>query len=198
MKDLISSNEPKRIALTGGPGGGKTTFSDFLKRELRNEVVVVPEAATMVYKSGFPRLVNPEVKKINQQVIYEVQKNLEKVQEVVHPDMNCIFDRGTIDGAAYWPDGPDAFFANFNSSFESEAKRYDSVIFFETAAAGALSISSDNPVRSESLEEAIDIDKKLQSVWSKHPNYYFISHEMSFFEKLRKGLICIRKLLKQP
>src|SRR5688572_33265034 len=44
-----------RIALTGGPGGGKTTAADLFRRELGEAVVVVPESATILFAGGFPR-----------------------------------------------------------------------------------------------------------------------------------------------
>lgn len=44
-----------RIVLTGGPGGGKTTAADLYRREIGDQVVVVPEAATLLYTGGFPR-----------------------------------------------------------------------------------------------------------------------------------------------
>ena len=43
--------------------------------------------------------------------------------------------------------------------------------------------------------EAVEIDRRLQEIWRQHKNYHFISHEPSFFEKLRKGLMCIREIL---
>ncbi len=45
----------QRIVLTGGPGGGKTTAADLLRRELGSRVVIVPEAATILFAGGFPR-----------------------------------------------------------------------------------------------------------------------------------------------
>ena len=44
-----------RIVLTGGPGGGKTTAADLFRREIGNRVVIVPEAATLLFQGGFPR-----------------------------------------------------------------------------------------------------------------------------------------------
>lgn len=41
-----------RVVLTGGPGGGKTTAADLDRREIGDEVVVVPEAATLLYFGG--------------------------------------------------------------------------------------------------------------------------------------------------
>ncbi len=44
-----------RIVLTGGPGGGKTTAADLFRREIGDRVVIVPEAATILFQGGFPR-----------------------------------------------------------------------------------------------------------------------------------------------
>ena len=45
-----------RIVLTGGPGGGKTTAADLYRREIGEKVVVVPEAAMILFSGGFPRM----------------------------------------------------------------------------------------------------------------------------------------------
>lgn len=44
-----------RIVLTGGPGAGKTTAADLYRRQIGEDVVVVPEAATLLHLGGFPR-----------------------------------------------------------------------------------------------------------------------------------------------
>ena len=44
-----------RIVLTGGPGGGKTTAADLVRREIGERVVLFPEAATMIFMGGVPR-----------------------------------------------------------------------------------------------------------------------------------------------
>lgn len=42
----------KRIVLTGGPGGGKTTALDLIRREFAGKIASVPEAATMIFSGG--------------------------------------------------------------------------------------------------------------------------------------------------
>ncbi len=44
-----------RVVVTGGPGVGKTTAADLFRRELGDRVVIVPEAATLLFAGGFPR-----------------------------------------------------------------------------------------------------------------------------------------------
>ncbi len=83
-----------------------------------------------------------------------------------------------------------------NSSFEQELDRYDAVIFFETAAASGDSITSNNPQRTETAKQAIELDQKLQAIWSRHPNYHFIPSGNSFVEKVQKGLSTIESLVK--
>ncbi|MFN9067768.1 MAG: hypothetical protein ACK5V3_11110, partial [Bdellovibrionales bacterium] len=62
------------------------------------------------------------------------------------------------------------------------------VLFFETAAVGGISIEGGNPARVESLEEALELDRKLKALWSKHPNFVFVPHEKSFIKKVNSGL----------
>ena len=112
-----------RIVLTGGPGGGKTTAADLFRREIGERVVIVPEAATLLFSGGFPRTVDTRARMAAQQAIYHVQTQLENVQSALYPDRVLLCDRGTIDGAAYWPDEPAGFFASVGSSELAELER---------------------------------------------------------------------------
>ena len=74
------------------------------------------------------------------------------------------------------------------TTLERELRRYDAVIFFESAAVGDISIEGGNPARTESNEQARLLDMTLRDVWSKHPNFHFIPHSTSVFAKLQDGL----------
>jgi predicted ATPase len=177
-----------RIVLTGGPGGGKTTAADLFRREIGDRVVIVPEAATMIFGGGFPRSREAHAAQATQRAIYHVQRNLEDVQSALYPNRILLCDRGSVDGAAYWPDEPHHFFDAVGSSLERELARYDAVIFFETAAAGNLSFEGGNPVRNESSEEALKLDRRLRALWSQHQRFVFVPHNPSFFKKISFGL----------
>src|SRR5687768_14078478 len=123
-----------RLVLTGGPGGGKTTAADLFRRELGEAVVIVPESATILFAGGFPRSDQVDAGRAVQTAIFHVQRNLEDVQSARYPDRVLLCDRGTIDGAAYWPNGDRDFFQAMGTSFDAELARYDAVVFFETAA----------------------------------------------------------------
>lgn len=178
----------KKVVVSGGPGGGKTTAAGLFLREMNGKVAIVPEAATLLYTGGFPRSSNINAKIAGQIAIYNVQTQLEVAIRALHPHQLLICDRGTIDGAAYWPGPTEEFFKAMNTTYEQELAKYDSVLFFETAAAGGNSIKSENRVRSESQEEAIALDKKLQNLWMKHPKYVFIPNTDSFITKVNLGL----------
>ncbi len=184
-----------RIVLTGGPGGGKTTAADLYRREIGDDVVIVPEAATLLYMGGFPRAGVKEVREATQKAIYHVQKNLEDAQSAFYQNRVLLCDRGTIDGAVYWPQDPSGFFEHLGTNLNDELARYDAVVFFETAAVGGISIEGGNPMRTESLDEALDLDQKLKNLWSQHPNFVFIPHNVSFIKKINAGLVELQKIL---
>ena len=190
-------NDCYRIVLTGGPGGGKTTAADLFRREIGDRVVMVPEAATILFQGGFPRSTAPHASRVAQTAIFHVQRNLEDVQAALYPGRILLCDRGTIDGAAYWPDGDGDYFATVGTTFERELLRYDAVIFFETAAVGGSSIESGNPIRNESLDEAVELDRKLRKLWSVHPHFTLVPHNPSFFKKISFGLAALESLVAQ-
>jgi predicted ATPase len=190
------SNHRCRIVVTGGPGGGKTTAADMFRREIGERIVIVPEAATMIFSGGFPRYdAPPTAISAVQRAIYHVQRNLEDVQAAKYHDRILLCDRGTIDGAAYWPGEPEEFYEAMGTTLDEEMSRYDGVIFFESAAVGGMGIEGGNPARRESLEEAVALDRSLHAIWSQHPRFKVVHHHESFLKKISFGLAIMEEMV---
>lgn len=183
--------------MTGGPGGGKTTAADMFRREIGERIVIVPEAATMIFSGGFPRYrdLPPAVLAV-QRAIFHVQRNLEDVQAAKYHDRILLCDRGTVDGAAYWPENArQDFYSAMGTSLENELARYDGVIFFESAAVGGLGIEGGNPARQESITEAAELDHRLHAIWSQHSCFKVVHHQTSFLKKISFGLAIMEEMV---
>jgi predicted ATPase len=193
----MNSHAPRRcrLVLTGGPGGGKTTAADLFRRELGERVVIVPESATILFAGGFPRSELVEARRAAQTAVFHVQRNLEEVQSSLFPDRILLCDRGTIDGAAYWPKGGLDYFEAMGTTFEAELGRYDAVVFFETAAIAGASIEGGNPVRNETANEAIELDRRLRELWAHHPRFLLVPHTSSFLHKITTGLALLESIV---
>ncbi len=188
-------NIKKRIVLTGGPGGGKTTALDLFRRELKGKIASVPEAATMIFSGGIDRTRDNKAICAQQIAIFNLQRHLEDIQRKMYPDCLILCDRGCLDGLAYWPGSEEEFFKTMNTSLNDELNRYDAVIFFETAAKSGQEIKSNNPIRNESEEKAIILDERLQQIWSQHPNFYLVGSSESFIKKIMFGIMTIEDVI---
>ncbi len=158
-----------------------------MRREVGERVVIVPETASMLFLGGFPRRPEPDARRAAQTAIFHVQRGLEDVYAAAYPTRVLLCDRGTIDGAAYWPNSPDEFFAAAGTTLQAELARYDHVIFFETAAVGGISIEG-HPARTETVEECVALDAALRALWSQHPRFTLIRHQSSFLRKIVAAL----------
>ena len=146
-----------KIVLTGGPSAGKTTIAETLLRAYFDRLVLVPEAATLLYRGGFPREESTPAIICQQRAIYHVQRELEEIKSLNADTKTLICDRGTLDGLAYWPISEDDFFANIQSSMQTELQRYDWVIHLETAGEHSYQAST---IRKESFALAQKINTK--------------------------------------
>jgi hypothetical protein len=106
-----------------------------------------------------------------------------------------VFDRGVIDGAAYWPEGSDDFFARVGGDVGAARERYDAVLFLESAAQGGLAIDEGNVARTERQSEAARLDSLLYELWSPHPGFCFVGHTPSFETKVENALAALRALI---
>lgn len=172
----------KRIALTGGPNGGKTTALSVLKETFGNKIELVPEAATMIFSGGFPRKDGSrEHVETAQRLIYFSSLHLEDLAMATSKADLIVCDRGTVDGAVYWPGGIEDFFASMGTTLDAELARYDAVIHLSPPLKAEFYQST--RVRTETLEVASQIDRKILKIWEKHPNRLVIPSMNHFFQK---------------
>ena len=162
----------QRIVLTGGPGAGKTVVSHRLAAAHPDRFALVPEAATQVYdalQTRWDRL-DLEGRRDVQRKIYQLQVDQEDRTAAANPAKILLLDRGTIDGAAYWPEGPEDYWRDVQSTPARELARYDAVIWLETSAAlGLYDGDESNFCRFEDAASAIASGKLLLHLWSAHP-----------------------------
>lgn len=179
---LINS---KRLVLTGGPCAGKTSISAVLAHAFDGKVALVPEAASLVFRGGFPRWREKACQEATQKAIFHVQQNMENSFGNHFPQKLLILDRGTVDGAAYWPKGTDDFFASMNSTLDQELSRYCRVIYLESADKSEYEVNKQrNPIRIEDWEEAKRLDEETYKLWSRHPKLDLIPNQKSFSDKI--------------
>jgi hypothetical protein len=190
----------KLVVLTGGPGAGKTAVLEVVRRDFvpsnptnthRPNIIVLPEAAGIVFSGGFPRLSSDSGKRAAQRRIFHAQSELERVTfDDYRPDM-ALCDRGTLDGLAYWPGPPDQFFREVGTSREAELGRYAAVIHLRTPGLSN-GYSHSNPLRIESAFEAAAIDERIALIWGGHPRYSVIDSTPEFLTKVLRAIEAIR------
>lgn len=183
-----------RIAITGGPSGGKTTLIETLKKEFGSEITVVAEAASILYSGGFPRKKSTLGRIATQRAIYYTQRELEAIAIGESGNSLLVFDRGSLDSIAYWPNDEEDFFKNMNSNRAKELERYDWVMHLDTAANENYDLS--NPIRTETHSEALLLNEKIKMAWNGHPRRIIISSSGDFLAKIMKAIQVIKSIAK--
>jgi predicted ATPase len=185
---------PRRVALTGGPGAGKTAVLGVIQRSLCRHVHCLPEAASILFVGGFPRHDTPPGHAGAQRAIYRVQAELERITVEEQQAAIVLCDRGTIDGLAYWPGPPESFWSEVGTTYDAELARYAAVIHLRTPAA-LRGYDHSNPVRRETPAEAAAIDDRILAAWSAHPNRTVIEATEDFVHKIERTLEAVRREL---
>jgi predicted ATPase len=178
------------IVLTGGPGAGKTAVLEVIRRNFGGQVAVLPEAASILFRGGFPRGAAPRERQCIQRAIYHVQRQLERLALEDGPHLVILCDRGTVDGLAYWPGSPDVFWAEVGTDRATELARYHAVIHLRTPADGG-GYDHSNPERRETAEEAAAIDAAIHAAWEGHPRRYTVDSTADFMDKVVRVLALI-------
>ncbi len=187
------NSKRRKLAITGGPSGGKTTLIDTLQRDLGHKIAVAPEAASILYKGGFPRRKGNVRQKHVQRAIYYTQYELEALVQDEHDNKLIICDRGSLDSMAYWPNDGSQFLDSLNTNLEAEIARYDWVLHLDTAPEAHY--DTENPIRTESYSEAQQLNDKILEAWSVHPKRWIVHHQTDFFSKMSLCMNVIKMIL---
>ena len=196
------------IVLTGGPCAGKTTALTWINNYFRDRgytVLFVPETATELIPNG----VAPWVCKSNydfQNAVATLQKTKEQIFETVAKEMDSekiliVCDRGLIDNKAYMKQSEfKRLLKDMNSNEIKERDSYDAVFHLATAAKGKEEFYTleNNAARTETPEQARELDDKIISAWTGHPHLRIIDNSTDFEEKLEKLLKEIAGFLGEP
>lgn len=198
-----------KIAITGGPCSGKTTGLAKISFGLSDkgyEVIIVPEAATLIKSSGI---------KIDEGHIsgYEFEAMLFKLQLFIEQlyedyafqlnDKNVIIvcDRGIVDGKAYLEEGEYPKLLQELEIDEIEIRdSYDAVFHLKTVADGKeeLYTCENNEARDENAEEARQADKRTLNAWMGHPHLRVIDNSTDFDGKIARLMSEIYSYLGLP
>jgi predicted ATPase len=156
------------------------------------QVYTVPEIPTIMISNGAPYPgINAEKEILLQyeQTMLDLQLQVENafvgIAKTNAKPAIIVCDRGAIDIAAYLT--PGFWIETMEKSgqtTESLRERYDSVIHLVTAADGAESFytRSNNAARTETAEEARQLDLKTQNAWAGHASLHIIRNEPAGFD----------------
>jgi len=170
------------IALTGGPGGGKSTLIEDMRQDPASSgrFVALPEAV------HYARFVNISARdQLFQRAMVYIQMGLEDaVDRALGPAdaRPIICHRGSLDPLAFWRQRgwPEAEFFDFTGTTRDQHYgRYAAVIHLVTAAEGAPWAYSQWPAahRPEEAEDAIRLDRWLGQAWGDHPQYIRLDND---------------------
>ena len=189
--------------LTGGPGGGKSTFMEEMRRDAgwSDRIVYVPESILIVGRTG----ISVREQRF-QQVMVNMQMAIEDALLRALEPRECgavICHRGSLDPLAYWLDrgwSEEEFFIYTDTTLAQHYERYHAVIHLVTAADGATTHYARWPEasRRETAEEAVRLDRLLHQVWRGHPRYYRVDNEgRDWRAKSEAAQLILARLLEQ-
>jgi predicted ATPase len=187
--DCTEHHPVKKIVLTGGPGAGKTAVLELVRRALCEHVHVVRESASVVFGGGFPRGTDLDGRRAAQRAIFYVQRELEAAASSANAAV-LLCDRGTVDGAAYWP-GPGELWPAVETTLAEQVARYDVVIHLRTPS-GDGGYNYQNPLRIESAAQAAAIDAQIAAAWASHPRRREVAATHDFLAKAASAIQILR------
>ena len=198
-----------KIVLTGGPCGGKSSGLKRIKEEtekLGYKVVIINESATELIENGLSLNAYNGDKYSFQKNIISLQMLKEKLyyeacQRLPDEKILLLCDRGVMDSLIYMPD---KMFFDMIKELGQELvplrDNYDGVFHLVSCAVGAEKFYTceNNKSRSETVEEARELDNRGISVWTGTPHLRIIDNSTDFDGKMKRLMQEITALLGEP
>lgn len=213
----MNSQNVISVAVTGGPCGGKTTVLSYLYEELEKRgytVLIVPEAATFLKQSGIaPGVMGMTAREFQEMIITHTiawhDERLKIARKFGNGKVVILCDRGICDGLAYCDKSEflELFKGLGLDVYKERDVRYQLVIHLVTAASGAEQFYTlgNNSARSESANEARNLDMKTRLAWHGCSHLTIIQNvdsdtgaQISFDEKKRRVLEATSRVVGFP
>lgn len=198
----------KKIVITGGPGAGKTTGMSWIQNsfaKLGYTVLFVPETATELITGGLAPWTcrsNLDYQKCQMKLQLEKEKIFEQgAASMPAEKVLIVCDRGTLDNKAYMTELEFSALLGELGCNEVELRdSYDAVFHLVTAAKGAEKFytTENNAARTETVEQAAELDDRLIAAWTGHPHLRIIDNSTDFEIKLKRLIAEITAFLGEP
>ena len=187
----------KRIVLTGGPGSGKTTVIERIKKnyeEMGYKVIIVDETATHLINMGIRPFGENAIDMVDfQELVLKEQLEKEKLVDKSLEYMNndkiiIVYDRGALDNRAY---------VN-NEEFENVLSRFDNITISTLMEKYDLVIDlvsredfytlENNTARTEDVTTALELGNKTLKSWLGHENIKIVLPKDDIEDKINEVL----------
>jgi predicted ATPase len=199
--------EIKIIVLTGGPCSGKSTVLRALQEEFGDQLVIVPEVATVLLAGGFPvpgkdLEWSASWQEAFQGAVLPMQVSFEKGCALVATQRKVkllVCDRGMLDGAAYTPGGVEEFCSRYGLDEVETNRRYKTIIHLESLATCEPERygKTGNDARFEPLERAQELEMATRAAWQGHKHRVVIEGRRGIEGKISEAIGIVRYLLAQ-
>jgi predicted ATPase len=171
-----------RVVITGAPGSGKTICLEALKTDPRlKQFLFFDELARLLLAQ------NP-LYRTNRTEFHREIYRLQTAREKAAEGKPFVSDRGTVDAFAFHPET----LVDVGTTLEAEYARYSAVVHLGSSARLGERYYETDDIRTESISDALIIERAIQSAWSGHPNYEFIDACPDFGDKLKN---CYERVL---
>jgi len=200
--------EIHKIVITGGPCAGKSTAMSWIQNafsSLGYMVLFIPETATELISGGVaPWTCGTNLDYQRCQIQLQLEKErifLQAAETMPGEKFLIVCDRGMMDNLAYMSREEFSIVLDeLGLSADALLHSYDAIFHLVTAAKGMAKFYTldNNAARTETPEQAADLDDRILTAWQTHPNLHVIDSCLGFDSKM-ECLICeISKALNIP
>lgn len=196
----------RKIVLTGGPGSGKTTVIESIKKNYggKYKILVSDETASHLMGMGLrPFGDNPVPLLDFQELVLREQLSKEEVIDkglsfLSDEDIIVIYDRGLLDNMAYISEEEFQIILNrFKEKYTINEflERYDLIL--NLVSRKDFYTTENNPERTEKADEAISLGEKTLHAWMGHKNLKIIAPRDDINDKIKEVLNNINEILEE-
>ena len=198
------------VAVTGGPGSGKSTCKPRIKEMFENRgvsVLFLNEVATELFESGVTIGEKGITDLLFQEIVFEKQLQKEEhakriLAAIQNPKKLLLTDRGVMDNDAYLP--PGIFRAMIEDKGFSIPElcegRYHGICHLATPSGSLAELytTANNQARTENAEMARQKDLRTRDAWAGHPHIKIIESCPSFEQKIQRLFAAICRMAGIP